>query len=129
MQALEQYQNIGGTGVTELKQLAQLEADAAHPERAIGALEEINLIYPEDLEVHQKLGALLLKASRSSDAIQEYRAALALKPADVAESHLDLARALSAAHQTAEAKDQVLLALEAAPNFKPAQQLLLQLTQ
>jgi tetratricopeptide (TPR) repeat protein len=129
MQALEQYQNIGGTGVLELKQLAQLETDAAHPERAISALEEINLIYPEDLEVHQRLGELLLKASRASDAIQEYKAALALKPADVAESHFDLARALNAAHQTSEAKDQVLLALEAAPNFKPAQQLLLQLSQ
>jgi tetratricopeptide (TPR) repeat protein len=129
MQALEQYQAIGGTGVQELKQLAELETAASHPDRAISALEELNLIYPEDLEVHQKLGALLLKAARANDAIQEYRAVIALKPADVAESHFNLARALSAAHQTSEAKNQVLLALEAAPNFKPAQQLLLQLSQ
>lgn len=129
MLALEKYQAIGGTGVDELKQLAQLETDAGHPDKAINALEEINLIYPEDLETHQKLGTLLLNASRPADAIQEYRAALTLKPADVAESHLDLARALTAAHQTSEAKDQVLLSLEAAPNYKPAQQLLLQLSQ
>lgn len=129
MAALEKYQAVGGTGVDELKQLAQLETDAGHPDKAMNALEEINLIYPEDLETHQKLGTLLLNASRPVDAIPEYRAALTLKPADIAQSHLDLARALTAAHQTSEAKDQVLLSLEAAPNYKPAQQLLLQLSQ
>jgi hypothetical protein len=40
-----------------------------------------------------------------------------------------LAKAFHAAHRVQEAKDQVLLALEAAPDFKPAQQLLLQLSQ
>jgi cellulose synthase operon protein C len=40
-----------------------------------------------------------------------------------------LAQALFAAHRTSEAKEHVLLALEAAPDFKPAQQLLLQLSQ
>jgi hypothetical protein len=36
---------------------------------------------------------------------------------------------LRAARRNGEAKDQVLLALESAPSFKPAQQLLLQLNQ
>ncbi|HEY1215421.1 MAG TPA: hypothetical protein VGE93_17460, partial [Bryobacteraceae bacterium] len=63
----------------------------------------------------------------SNGAIREAEAMLALHPADVAASHYQLARALNAAHRTNEAKDQVLLALEAAPDFKPAQQLLLQL--
>jgi hypothetical protein len=36
---------------------------------------------------------------------------------------------LHAAHRVKEAKDEVVLALEAAPNYKPAQQLLLQLSQ
>jgi tetratricopeptide (TPR) repeat protein len=112
-----------------LKQLAQLETEAGHPEKAILALEEINLVYPEDQESHRQLGALLLKASRASDAVQEYRAVLALKPADIASAHFDLALALNTDHKTSEAKDQVLLALEAAPNFKPAQQLLLKLSQ
>jgi tetratricopeptide (TPR) repeat protein len=71
----------------------------------------------------------LLLASDASGAIREYRAVLALKPGDTAESHYNLAKALQAAHQTSEAKDQVVQALEAAPGFKPAQQLLLQLSQ
>jgi len=129
IRALEQYREAGGTGVIELKKLAHMQAEAGQPEKAIRTYQEINLIYPEDQETHQKLGSLLLTAARNSEAIQEYRAVLALKPSDAAASHLDLARALNAAHQTSEAKDQVLLALEAAPNYKPAQQLLLQLSQ
>jgi tetratricopeptide (TPR) repeat protein len=106
-----------------------LQLDSGHPEQAMAALQEINWIYPEDQETHQRLGTLFMNASRPGEAIREYRAVLALKPTDIAQSHLDLARALNAAHQTSEAKDQVLLSLEAAPNFKPAQQLLLQLSQ
>jgi tetratricopeptide (TPR) repeat protein len=129
MKTLEQYRESGGTGVTQLKRLARLQTEAGQPQEAIRTYREINLIYPEDQETHQKLGALLLTAARATEAIQEYRAVLALKPSDAAASHLDLARALNAAHQISEAKDQVLLALEAAPNYKPAQQLLLQLSQ
>jgi len=129
MQTLEQYRETGGTGVTQLKKLARIQTEAGQPEQAIRTYEEMNLIYPEDQETHQKLGALLLTASRASEAIPEYRAVLALKPSDAAAAYLDLARALNAAHQTSEAKDQVLMALEAAPNYKPAQQLLLQLSQ
>ena len=62
-------------------------------------------------------------------AVREFRAAVALNPADVAQSHFDLANALHAARKPNEAKDEVLIALEAAPGFKPAQQLLLQLSQ
>jgi tetratricopeptide (TPR) repeat protein len=129
MQALEKYRDNGGTGVDQLKRLAKLQLDSGHPEQAMAALQEINWIYPEDQETHQRLGTLFMNASRPGEAIREYRAVLALKPTDIAQSHLDLARALNAAHQTSEAKDQVLLSLEAAPNFKPAQQLLLQLSQ
>jgi len=52
-----------------------------------------------------------------------------LKPADTAEAHYHLAQALAGAHRNGEAKDQVLTALEAAPGYKPAQQLLLKLSQ
>jgi tetratricopeptide (TPR) repeat protein len=129
LQTLEQYREAGGTGVTQLKLLGHMQTEAGQADQAVKTYEEINLIYPEDQETHQKLGGLLLKSERTSEAIQEYRAVLALKPSDGAAAHLDLARALNAAHQISEAKDQVLLALEAAPNYKPAQQLLLQLSQ
>jgi len=94
---------------------------------AENTLSKLNYIYPEDEETHRRLGGLLLNAGKASGAIREYEAVLQLQPGDPAESHYDLAKALSAAHRTGEAKDEVLLALEAAPDFKPAQQLLLQL--
>jgi tetratricopeptide (TPR) repeat protein len=126
---LETYRDLGGTDVATLKKLAQLERQSSASQQAKTTLEQLNFIYPEDEEIHRGLGELLLKSGQSELAVREYRAVLALKPADVAESHFDLARALHAAHQTTEAKDQVLMALEAAPGFKPAQQLLLQLSQ
>src|SRR5450755_2080136 len=126
---LETYRDLGGTDVATLKKLAQLERQSSASQQAKTTLESLTLIYQEDEEIHRSLGELLLKSGQSELAVREYRAVLALKPADVAESHFDLARALHAAHQTTEAKDQVLMALEAAPGFKPAQQLLLQLSQ
>jgi cellulose synthase operon protein C len=126
---LEQYRDRGGSGVETLKKLAELEKDSGQPKQASATLEKLNFIYPEDAEVHRALGKLLLSAGEPDAAVREYRAELALNPADVAESHFELANALHAAHKTNEAKEEVLIALEAAPNFKPAQQLLLQLSQ
>jgi cellulose synthase operon protein C len=124
---LEKYRDAGGTNVTSLKQLAALEEDSAQLQQAEITLRKLNYIFPEDQEIHRRMGDLLLKAGDTNGAIREYKALLELKPADSAESHYQLAKAFSAAHRINEAKDQVLLALEAAPNYKPAQQLLLQL--
>lgn len=129
MQTLEKYRDLGGTDVELLKKLAQIERESGNVPQAQTTLEEINFIYPEDEEVHRSLGALLLQTGDTPGAIREFRAVIVLQPADLAESHYNLARALSAAHKFNEAKDEVLVALEAAPDFKPAQQLLLQLNQ
>jgi tetratricopeptide (TPR) repeat protein len=129
IQALEQYRDKGGRSVETLMKLARLEQETGHPRQAENTLRKLNYIYPEDDEIHRRMGSLLLNGGDASGAIREYQAVLALQPADPAESHYDLAKALRAAHRTGEAKDQVLLALEAAPDFKPAQQLLLQLNQ
>jgi tetratricopeptide (TPR) repeat protein len=126
---LEKYRDIGGTSVELLKTLARLESENGKPKQAINTLQKLNYIYPEDQELHRRLGSLLLDAGDVDHAVREYRAVIAMKPDDLAESHFNLARALNAAHKQGEAKDQVLMALEAAPDFKPAQQLLLQLSQ
>jgi Tfp pilus assembly protein PilF len=126
--ALETYRNNGGTEVDTLKKLAKLQQEAGNNKEAESTLRALNYIYPQDEDTHQRLGGLLLSMDVNG-AIREYRAVLALKPGDTAESHYNLAKALQAAHQTGEAKDQVVQALEAAPGYKPAQQLLLQLSQ
>jgi tetratricopeptide (TPR) repeat protein len=124
---LERYRDFGGTSVETLKKLARLEGELKKEKQAVHTLEELNYIYPEDADNHQRLGDLLFGSGSPEGAVREYRAVIALQPENVAESHFNLARALKAAHKTEEAKDQVLVALEAAPDFKPAQQLLLEL--
>jgi Flp pilus assembly protein TadD len=92
-------------------------------------LTKLLYVYPEDEGVHRKLGALLLEGADPAGAVREFQAVVDLKPADTAEAHFNLAQALVSAHRNGEAKDQVLTALEAAPGYKPAQQLLLKLSQ
>lgn len=126
---LEKYRAAGGTTVESLKKLALWEQDAGNLKQARTTLATLNYIYPEDEETHRRLGTLLLQAGDADGAVREGKALLALQPFDAAESHYELAKALKAAHRMGEAKDEVVLALEAAPGFKPAQQLLLQLSQ
>jgi tetratricopeptide (TPR) repeat protein len=125
---LERYRDHGGRYVETLKKLAQLELDLSMRQQAENTLQKLIFLYPEDEEVHRKMGDLALNTGNSQIAVREFRAVLALKPQDAAESHFDLARALAAAHKEDEAKDELLAALETAPNYKPAQRLLLQLS-
>jgi len=74
------------------------------------------------------LGDLWLAQDNVQGAIREYQAVLALKPLDQAASHFQLAKALQVAKRMDEARDEVLLSLEAAPGYKPAQRLLLEIS-
>jgi tetratricopeptide (TPR) repeat protein len=126
---LEAYRDIGGRSVAALLKLADLEQETGHAPQAEKTLKKLNYIYPEEEQAHRKLGRLLLASGDVTGAIREDEAVLALRPQDMAESHYELAKALNAAHRLNEARDQVVIALEAAPDYKPAQQLLLQLSQ
>ncbi len=126
---LEAYRDHGGTSIETLKTLAKLETEGGKPGEAQKTLTKLLFIYPEDGETHQLLGSLFAEGGKPADAVREFGAVLAAKGADSAEAHYNLAKALAAVHRNGEAKDQVLTALETAPDFKPAQQLLLQLSQ
>lgn len=128
MAQLEKYSSVGGRNSATIKKLATLEEEAGHKDKAIAALERLNYIYPQDEELHRRLGDLLLAKNDTDGAIRELRAVIAMKPIDQAAAHYQLARALNQARRNEEARDQVVLALEAAPGFKPAQQLLLELS-
>jgi tetratricopeptide (TPR) repeat protein len=125
---LEAYRNAGGRNPEALKKLAGLERDTANAKQARQTLEALNYIYPQDAELHRQLGGILLASGDADGAVREGKAEVALN-GDAVESHYELAKALHAAHRVKEAKDEIILALEAAPDFKPAQQLLLQLSQ
>ena len=123
---LEQYNQIGGRSPMLIKRLATLEEEAGDPKKAAAALDRLNYIYPEDQELHKRLGDLWLAQDNLPGAIREYQAVLATKPLDQAAAHYQLASALRKANRIDEAREQVLLSLEAAPGYKPAQRLLLE---
>ncbi len=125
---LEKYSSVGGRNSVTIKKLATLEEEAGHKDKAEAALSRLNFIYPQDEELHRRLGGLLLSRNSVDGAIREYQAVIALKPNDQASARYSLAKALNMAKRTDEARDQVILALEAAPGYKPAQQLLLELS-
>jgi len=74
------------------------------------------------------LGLLYFDLNNNVGAIREFKAVLDRDPIDPAQAHFNLARAYNQNHQTDQATDELLSALEAAPGFKPAQKLLLELS-
>lgn len=124
---LTEYERMGGRDPEALKQLASLEEGLGEPKEAAATLDRINYIYPMDEGVHRHLGELWLAQNDYAGAIREYSAALAMHPLDRASAQFNLAQAYFAAGQKDKAEDNVLQALEAAPDYRPAQKLLLQL--
>ena len=125
---LERYEKVGGRNPETLKNLAKQLEDAGRPKDAAAALDRINYIYPMDAAAHRSLGALWLVQDNPKGAIREFQAVLARNPLDQAQAHYDLARAYQANRQLSQANDECLAALEAAPGFRPAQKLLLELS-
>lgn len=121
------YVRKGGRQPETLKKLAGLLQARNQWKEAADALERLNYIYPLDASLHEQLGDLYAKLGDKQGAITEYRALVAMKPVDLAGAHFRLARAYKANNQKEKALDQVYLALELAPGYKEAQQLLLEL--
>ncbi len=125
---LSRYAAVGGRNPETLKKLAVFQEEAGDKRGAAATLEKVNFIYPiKDDAMHKRLGDLYLGLNNPSGAVREFGAWLAEKPNDKADAHYHLARAYQAARQADKAEDHVLEALEAAPGFKPAQKLLLEL--
>ena len=115
--------------------LAPLKGAAAILARRKNQAEEARIldlsvyIDPYDTNVHAELGDAALQGENWPAAIAAYRVLLGLNPPDPSGAHYGLARALFGAGRMAEAKRETLLALEIAPTFEKAQQLLLKLNE
>jgi tetratricopeptide (TPR) repeat protein len=107
--------------------LAELRAQRGDHAAAAAALEAANYIFPYDLELHEALAGHLASEGLWDAVARERRALLALDPVDKAEAHYQLAYAYERAGNRASAREQILYALEIAPNFYRAQALLLSL--
>jgi len=126
---LRRYMLAGGRNPAVLKQLAGLQDEAGDKRAAAETLDRLNLIYPvNDEELHRKLGDLWFELGEVDGAVREYRAVVAMNPLDQAASQYDLAKAYRAAGRYEDAMEHVILSLEAAPGYRPAQEMLLDLS-
>lgn len=94
---------------------------------ALAALDRAVWINPFDQEAHTRLAELAAEMSDRRIAIRERRALLALDPTDRVEAQYQLALAYADAGDMVSARREVLRALEQAPNYSKAQDLLLRI--
>lgn len=107
--------------------LAELHETAGELPAAAAALERAVFVDPFPAEIHERLAELGAELGNHETEVRERRVLLASGPVDRAAAHYRLARAYDDAGQAADARRQVLLALEIAPNYVEAQDLLLEL--
>jgi tetratricopeptide (TPR) repeat protein len=125
---LTQYEKAGGRDLDSLKKLAQLEEEAGDPKEAAATYQRMNFIDPlYEADYHRHLGELWMAQQNYPGAVREFTVVVAMQPLDKASAEYNLATAYVAAGQKDKAEDSVLASLEAAPGYRPAQKLLLQL--
>jgi len=127
IQMLQAYWQRGGHEPAVLHQLTDWLHEAGRGAEALDVLTDVTYSAPLDEGLHARLGDWLLEQRRAPEALQEYRALLAMHPHDQAAAHYRLARAYLALGDSARTREHLLYALETAPHYREAQQLLLEI--
>jgi tetratricopeptide (TPR) repeat protein len=110
-----------------LKTIARLRLALGERQQALDALQASFFISPFDYKLHTQAGELSVELKDYAKALTEFQVALALAPPNVAEANYNVASAYYALGRQPEAKRAVLRALEAAPRYEKAQELLLRI--
>ncbi len=128
--ALQQYlawSRQEDSSVQPLLRAADIYRDRKQWDDAAHMLELSLYIEPYQEKVYTKLGETAIAAGEWRRAIKAYSTLLGLQPVDPGEAHYNLARAFFGAGDSIRAKREVLRALEIAPAYVKAQELLLKL--
>ena len=110
-----------------LKTIARIRLALGEQRQALDALQASFYINPFDYKLHNQAGELSVELKDYAKALREFQVALALAPPNVAEANYNIAAAYHALDRQPEAKRAVLRALEAAPRYEKAQELLLRI--
>jgi tetratricopeptide (TPR) repeat protein len=129
IQALEAVVRTDSADVQSARDLAKLLEPLGDAKRSEDAYRRVVGIDPFDRDAQTAYGRLALKRNDTDAAQRAFRAALATNPPDRAQAHVDLAEAYVTAGQLSEAKKEILAALEIAPSFERAQDLLLKVVE
>ena len=112
--------------VAAARKLRDLSGDApANADDREFALRLVADLDPFDADTHVNLGRRLLVKNSLQPALVEFQAALALGPSNLAEAHTDVGETLFKIGRKDEARRHVLLALQQAPTYARAQDILL----
>jgi tetratricopeptide (TPR) repeat protein len=98
-------------------------------EVAATAYENLLFLYPADADIHLSMGQAWLKWNQPEQAVVPLKRATELSTGDAAQAHYLLGRAYWATGKPDQARKAVLAALDIAPGFEKAQQLLLQIAE
>ncbi len=129
MRAFEAVLRLDPSDVDAARQLASLVAVKGNDTATEAAFARVVGIDPFDASSQTIVGRLAMKRKDVPLALRSFRSALAAGPQDRAAAHTDLGEALLATGDRAGAKTQSLEALEIAPSFERAQDLLLKLSE
>jgi tetratricopeptide (TPR) repeat protein len=126
--AIEEYRTLmsyDGTAIEAARRLTELAAKADDSKTLALAHQRLVELDPFDVGGHTGLGRAAVRAKDAVVAMREFKVALAVGPPDRASAHCDLAEAYLLAGRAADAKREALAALEIAPSFERAQEILL----
>jgi tetratricopeptide (TPR) repeat protein len=124
---LESLVKTDENNLEALKTIARLRLALGERQVALDALQASFYISPFDYKLHTQAGELSLELKDYAKALTEFQVGLALAPPNVAEANYNVAAAYHALGRQPEAKRAVLRALEAAPRYEKAQELLLRI--
>ena len=125
---LERLVKTDENNLEALKSIARIRSALGEKQKAIDALRASFYISPFDYKLHTQAGEMSADLKDHAQALTEFQVALALQPPNVAEANYNIATAFHALGRSLEAKRSVLRALEAAPRYEKAQELLLRIT-
>ncbi len=127
-QALDAMTAQDHTAIDAARQLVGLIDPEKDKDRLKVALQRVVAVDPFDASAHSTLGRLALAGGQPQEAVRAFRVALAGGPLDRASAHADLAESLLQIGNKAEARREALAALEIAPTYERAQDILLKVT-
>jgi tetratricopeptide (TPR) repeat protein len=126
-EALESLLKVDENNIEAMKSLVRLRQAQGDKARTLEAMRAAFYVAPFDYTMHTKAGELSFDQKDYARALTEFQVSLALQPPNIAEANYNVASAFYALGKQPEAKKSVLRALEAAPRYEKAQELLLKI--